>query len=490
MKPIAALTAAIVAFHLFFATGYGIFRDELYYLACAQHLAWGYVDHPPLVALIAWLVRHTIGTSPLALRFLPALAAGGMVYLTAAITRELGGQTGAQLLAGLVMALAPIELGMFSFFSMNAFDLVVWAALLFMLVRLLRTGEGRLWLPIGVLAGVGLENKVSVLFLIAALGIALVAARRWEQFKDRRLWLGLGAAALLFAPHVLWQVRHGWPTLEFIHQASATKNVPLSPLGFLAAQAELMNPLAAPLLLIGLAALFRRREYRVLGWLYPALLVLFLAGGNAKAYYLAPIYPLLAASGAVTLASWRPRWALPAYAGIIAVSGALFAPLARPLLSEDRYVAYAAALGFAPSTDERTAVGRLPQFFADMHGWRELAAAVAQVHATLSPDERAQACVFGQNYGQAGAIDLYGPAPALSGHNAYWMWGPGRCTGQVLIVIGGHAADHARFYGEVTPSGTFSCRDCMPYESQQTLWVLRRPRQSLTSIWPLLKHYR
>jgi hypothetical protein len=264
----------------------------------------------------------------------------------------------------------------------------------------------------------------------------------------------------------------------------------MSPWAFLASQVPMVNPLAVPLLLAGLGGLYFR--CRPLVWFYPALLVLFLAGGNPKPYYLVAVYPLLAASGAVVLESWR-RWSLPAYLAVIALSGAAFAPLARPVLSEDHYLAYAARLGQRPRTEERIAVGRLPQIFADMHGWPELAQAVARVHAALPAGERAQACVFAQNYGEAGAIDLYGPPlglpPALSGHNAYWMWGPGACTGQVMIVIGGRPAEHARTYAEVDAAGTVTCADCMPYESDLTIWVLRRPRQTMARLWPLVKHF-
>jgi uncharacterized protein (TIGR03382 family) len=380
---------------------------------------------------------------------------------------------------------------MFSFFSMNAFDLLLWAVLLLLVLRAL--DDQRFWIWVGLVAGVGLLNKVSVLFLLAALAVSLVAARRWEVLGRGRLWLGLAVAVILFAPHLVWQVRHGWPTLEFIRRATALKNAPMTPWAFLGAQVELVNPVAVPLMLVGLAALFRRRH--PLAWIYPALLLLFLGAGNAKPYYLGPIYPLLAAAGAVALegsSGWR-RWALPAYGALIAISGLAIMPLARPVLSEDRYLAYAAALGQHPRVEERAAVGRLPQNFADRHGWPELAQTVARVYQGLPAEQRAVACIFAQNYGEAGAVDLYGPAlglpPALSGHNAYWMWGPGPCSGQIMIVVGGRPAEHARAYAEVTSAGTFTCPDCMPYESDLTIWVLRRPRQSIATLWPLAKHF-
>ena len=208
----AALLVALGAtlLHLLTTGGYGIFRDELYYLACAQHLDWGYVDHPPLVAAVAWVVRNLLGTSLFALRLLPALAAGALVLLTAALTRQLGGGRFAQVLVALAVALGPIYLGLLSIFSMNALDLVIWAALLLVVVRILGRGAGgggRGWLLFGVLAGVGLQNKLSVLFLGFGVAVGLLLERRWRDLRGRHLWLGLAVAALLFAPHVAWQVR-------------------------------------------------------------------------------------------------------------------------------------------------------------------------------------------------------------------------------------------------------------------------------------------
>jgi hypothetical protein len=493
------LAAAASLLHLCATSVYGIFRDELYYLECGKHLDWGYVDHPPLVGLVAWLVRHTLGTSQFALRLLPALAAGGLVLLTAAITRQLGGGRFAQLLAGLAVALAPVYLALLSVFSMNAFDLLAWAGLLLVVVRLLRTEDRRLWLLFGALAGVGLQNKLSVLFLGFGVAIGLLLERRWRDLRSPQLWLGLGLAALLFAPHVVWQVAHGWPTAEFVREATENKNVALSPLDFFLTQVDTMNPVTMPLWLLGLGALFflpALRPFRLLGWAYLAALMIMMAN-NAKSYYLAPIYPALLAAGATALErlsqASRWRWTRPTSLALVALSGAALAPLARPLLPVETYVAYAAALGEKPVAEERKSLGRLPQFFADMQSWPQLAQQVAQVHQTLPPADRARACVFGRNYGQAGAIDLYGPGlglpPVISGHNSYWMWGPRGCSGEVLIILGGRRENHLRRYADVQPAATFDCQDCMPYEDNQTIWIARSPRQSLADLWPLIKHY-
>jgi hypothetical protein len=494
----AVVALAAVLLHLLTAGGYGIFRDELYYLACAEHLDWGYVDHPPLVALVAYVVQSVLGTSLFAVRLVPALAAGATIYLAAAIARQLGGGRFAQLLTAVAVALTPLYLGLLSIYSMNAIDLVVWSALLLVLVRILRTDDRRLWLLFGAIAGVGLQNKLSVLFLGFGVAAGLLAARQWRHLRDWRLWLGAAIAALLFAPHILWQAASDWPTAEFVRRATEHKNVAFAPHQFIAQQIMLINPVTLPLWLAGLGHLLLAddgRRFRAVGWAYLAVLVL-MTTQNAKPYYLGPIYPVLLAAGAVVVeraARGRMAWLRAASVAAVVVSGAIAAPLAKPLLPVETYVEYAAVIGVAPGSDERHRLGRLPQFFADMHGWQELAEAVARVHRTLPPEERARACVFAQNYGQAGAIDFFGPRlglpRAVSGHNSYWLWGPRGCDGSTVIIIGGDPADHRRVFADVTEAGRTHCRDCMPYESDLALWVAREPRLLLSAIWQRVKHF-
>ncbi|MDP2955238.1 MAG: hypothetical protein Q8N53_02350, partial [Longimicrobiales bacterium] len=188
----------------------------------------------------------------------------------------------------------------------------------------------------------------------------------------------------------------------------------------------------------------------------------------------------------------RPRLRVPALA-VLTLGGLAIAPLAKPLLPVESYVAYSRALGEEPGSSERHELGRLPQHFADMHGWRELAETVNRVYRELPPEDQARACVFGQNYGQAGAIDYFRPElalpPAISGHNSYFLWGPGPCTGEVLIVLDDDRATLEALFDEVRFGATFRCQDCMPYENGNDLWVARRPKVELTALWPRIKHY-
>jgi hypothetical protein len=276
--------------------------------------------------------------------------------------------------------------------------------------------------------------------------------------------------------------------------------VAFSPLQFLLAQPlETVGPIVWAIAMCGLGWLLvsrRAARVRALGWTYPVIFAVMVAAGGAKPYYLAPAYTVLLAAGGVALGSWTSRWPGTASALLIAViiiAGALAAPLAKPLLPVETYVRYAAALGQEPSTDERHELGRLPQFFADMHGWPELAAFVGRVYRSLPPEDRSRACIFGQNYGEAGAVAFFGARDglprAISGHNTYHLWGPGECTGAVMIVIGDDLESLAPLFRHVERAATFTCTDCMPYENNQPIWVARDLRLPILEIWPRLKHY-
>ncbi len=493
------LPVATIAFQVATYRQYGYFRDELYYLANGAHLDWGYVEHPPLIGLIAWLVRATLGDSLLAIRLLPAVAAGVTVWLAGATARELGGGRFAQALAALMTLAAPMYVGLFGVLSMNAFDVMFWAACWWILARLFRTGDGRLWLVFGASAGLGLQNKISILFLGFGVAAGVLLSRHRRMLLGPWIYAGGAIAGLIFLPHVLWQWTHGWPTLEFIANATRLKNVALSPAAFLAEQVFQAGPLTLPIWLAGLAYLLAARSaapFRALGWAYVAVLVVMLVT-NAKPYYLAPAYTVLFAAAGVACervqAGRMGTLLRVAVIVVVIVDGLVAAPLAKGVLSEGTFVRYQAALGLAPRTDERHELSRLPQFYADMHGWPELAAAVDRVYRALPEADRSRACIFAQNYGQAGAIDLFGGRlglpPAISAHNSYFLWGPRGCSGDVLIVVGDRRARLDELFRSVELAGTYTCQDCMPYENNKPIWVARDPRLPLASVWPAIKKF-
>ncbi|HJQ98187.1 MAG TPA: glycosyltransferase family 39 protein [Candidatus Polarisedimenticolaceae bacterium] len=483
----------LAAFAFFAATvhGYGVFRDELYYIACARHLDWGYVDHPPLVALIA----AVFGPSWVVLRVVSAAAFAATILLVGDTAKEMGGGTFARIAAQLLAATAPIYLSLFSIYSMNAIDVLVWAALARIMARLLTGGDPRWWVAFGAVAGIGLQNKVDVGLLGVSIVVGLLLARRFELFRTRWIWIGGALAAALFAPHVLWQITHGFPTREFVANAQRHKIAGLSALGFLGSQIVMAGPPGCVASLAGLGWLFGSRTYRALGWAVLAVLAM-LAFSVSKPYYFSPTYTILFPAGGVAVEAWtRRRFTAPLRAGaiVLILSVLIAAPLAKPLLSEDRYVRYAEALGVSARSDENHRMGRLPQFFADMHGWEEMARSVAHVVEELSPADRARACVYGQNYGEAAAIDYFRPSmglpPAISGHNSYWMWGTGACSGELIVIIGGDREDHLRSFASVEDGGAHVAKDAMPYENDLTIWIARGLKVPLKDAWVASKHY-
>ena len=495
-----AIALATLAFHLALSGRYGFFRDELYFLACGRHLAWGYVDQPPLIAAVARLSQALFGTFLPGIRLLPALAAAGLVLLTARMARHLGGGPWAAALAAVSAALAPLFLFEAHTLTMNAFEPLLWTALAFAVLRILEAreaGEGgspRLWLLAGGLAGAATMNKHSAVFWIAALASAALLDPRRAALRTRWLAAGAGLAALLVLPHAVWQVANGFPTWELLRNGQAAKNTPFRMAEFLGGQPILLGP-GFPVALAGLVASLRGRlapRARPLAVAF-LLVAALLAALGGKHYYLGPAYPPLLAVGAAALEAWLARpWRLAALAGLAAV-GLLTAPLTAPLLPPATFVRYAAALHLGVPATERQALGALPQHMADQFGWEEKVAAVERAWRGLPPAERARARIFADNYGEAAAVDVLGGPrglpPAASCHNAYWDWSRRGPFPDVWIVLGGRAEDHARSFEEVVRVERIAHDPwVMPYEDQLDVFVVRRPRVDLAARFQGCRH--
>ncbi len=479
------------------AAGDHYFRDEFYYLACSHRMAWGYVDQPPLSIALLWMVRHLAGDSLLVLRVTAALASAATVALTGSIARRFGASPFGETLAMIATAVAPTLLAVGSFYSMNVLDLLLWAVAVRVLIRVLDRPATAAWLVLGLVLGLGLENKISVLWLGAGIAAGLLLTSSRRLLLTPGPWLAAVLAALLFAPHVLWQIAHGWPTLEFIRNASRGKMQTNTPLGFLSAQVLDMNPFTLPIWLGGLLALLFTpwlARYRALGISFVAVAAILVANRTSRSEYLAPAYPLLfAAGGAAIERVLTSRPLRIAAACLVIAAGALSAPLALPILPVDAYVRYSRALGVAPATEEKKDLGRLPQFFADRQGWDRFVDQVAAAVDRLSPSERARAAIFVGNYGEAGAIELLGRSrglTAISGHNNYWLWGPAGRTGDVLLVVSRSRLAQEEKFASVELGGTVDCGDCMPYENGQSIFICRGLKAPLLpERWPSLKHY-
>ena len=496
---VSCFAAAACLVHFLWNGRYGYFRDELYYAACGQHLAWGYVDQAPLIAVIAQLSRNLFGDSLRALRFFPALSSGAKIILTGWIVRELGGRRYAQILAATAMLVCPIYLTMDNFLSMNAFEPLFWMLCVAIALRIVRTGNERLWLLFGLVAGIGILNKHSMLVFGMAFFLALVVTRQRALLRNRWIWLGALISFLIFLPNLSWEIRNHWPTVEILQNVDRIKNAHVTWIEFIAQQAFLVHPIAAPICLAGLWFFLLSRKggtLRFLGWTYCFLLAEFLIV-RGRIYYLAPIYPMLFAAGAIVIEGWIPdhagHWIKTAILAPLVVGGLIAAPLALPILPLDAAAAYAKFWDVDRVQVEREPSGKLPQMYADMMGWPQQAETVAGVFHSLSPDEQSRAAILAKNYGQAGAIDYFGSAHglphAISGHNNYFLWGPQQYTGDIIIAVGMPLETLKPMFGEIQLAATINYEYAIPEENNLPVYVCRKPKLTLQQAWPNLKFY-
>jgi len=496
-EPWLILGLASLAIHLLLNAGYGIFRDELYFIVCGGRPAWGYVDQPPLIPLLAAWSHALFGNFLVGFRLVPALALSATVALSAEFARAVGGGRFAQWLAGLCVLFSPQFLAIGLLFTTDTFQPLSWLACGWFLVRLAQTGNERWWIPFGVVVGLSLLSKYAIAFYVVALAIGLLATPQRRSLFRPWLYVGALIGAIVVLPNVLWQQAHGWPFLELGKAAVNGKNVALSPVAFFVQQLLLMGPLAAPVWIAGLWVSLRRPKhalYRAFPIAY-AILFIFFVISHGKAYYISPIYPTLLGIGAVAIESWLQSavWRRAALR-TVAVAGAIAAPMAIPVLSEKAFIAYSTMLGLAPSATaaEHQKLGLLPQHFADQHGWPEMAAQVAAVYNALPTADRAKAVFLGVDYGEAAAIDIFGTPlglpPAISGHNNYYLWGPQGHDGSVLIVLGPYWGELLPAYRRVELAGEIANPYAMPYETGP-IYVLRDPKVPFSLIWPRLRHF-
>jgi len=487
-----------VLVHVLTATRYGIFRDELYYLACSEHLDWGYVDQPPLIALLAWLVRHLLGDSLLGLRLLPALASGALVVITGKLVKEMGGGRFAQSLAATAVMFAPIYLILHHWLTMNAFEPLFWMGGAYCVVRAINSREERYWLWFGLLVGAGLENKYSMAFFTLGVLIGVIATGERRFLRSRWLWLGALAAGVLFLPNFVWLIGHHFPFLELMHNIRQThRDVVRGPISFVLDQAMIMGPWSLPIWVLGLAWLLvsaEGRRYRALGLTYLVLLVFFIVL-KGKNYYLAPAYPMLFAAGAIAFERWtrtRSKSSRPIYLALVIVGGVLFLPLTTPILPPEAFIRYQRALGIEPPKAENQDNGPLPQYFADEFGWEEMVTRVAAVYKSLPEQERSRTMIFANDYGSAGAVDFFGPKyglpKAVSNHQTYWYWGPRNYDGRTVIVLGSDGQSDRQHFQSVEVAAQVS----HPY-SRRDEWfpilLCRGLTFNLTESWPKMKRW-
>ncbi len=445
---------------------------------------------------IAKLVTSTIGTSLSAIRLIPALAGAATVFVAGRIAKEAGGRLFAQVLTAVAVIIGANYLFFGTLLTTNVFDQLFWAIALYLFVIILRRGEPKHWIWLGVVLGLGLLNKHTMVFLGAGLGAGLLFTSERERLMDRWPWIAAAVAGVIFLPNIVWEVHHGWPTLEFLQRADINRMPTLSPWLFFVGQAIGLHLLLVPVWLIGL---WRALTAKDAPWMRPigvayVLLFLYFMLTRAKHYYLAPLYPPVIAFGAVTIERWvrgrRFRWAPAVIITLLLVGGAVTAPLSLPVLEPAALIEYADRLQPGTRT-QAPGESAMPAAFQDMFGWEEMVAQVAAAYHALPHEDRAVAAVSANNYGQAAAIDFfgeeYGLPKAVSTHNAYWYWGPRDYTGEVFMTVGVRPQALSGAFESGEQVGTIVHPYVIWYETDQPIIVWRGMKLPLSDAWSQMR---
>ena len=495
---IVAAVVLVAALHITAAliTPYRVHRDEFLYLAMGEHLRFWGMDFPPALAVLSQVMRATVGVGVAALRLVPAVFSALLVVLAALSARELGGRRYAQGLAAFAVIASAAFLRTGTLFQPVVLDQLAWTLVLFALIRLARTGDARWWIAVGVAGGFGLLAKFSIGIIAVGLLFALLVLpdRRW--LATRWPYLAALLALAIGSPSVVGQIRTGWPAITYARELGAVQLVHVTAGSFFASQLRMLGP-SVFLALAGLWELLRRSLFRMVAVSCLGALAILLAL-HGKGYYLLPVYPVLFGAGA----AWVERVTdyLAHRSGMIAARalivvlifgyGAFALPFGLPVLAPEAMARYATLGPGGNVTTNTNQLLELPQDYADMLHWRERVEAVARVYDSLPPDDRARAVIAADNYGEAGAIDYYGPAlglpRAICACGSYWFFGPGELPGELLVTIGIDEGDLRQLYGSVQQAGRIVDRWAVPEEQDLRLYVAREPKTTLQQLWPRL----
>jgi len=489
--------------HLMFNNRYGYFRDEFDYIICGRHLAWGYVDQPPLLPVLSRIFLAIFGESLRSVRLLPALTSAALILLTGLIARELGGKRFAVILSAVTILIAPIYVSGGSLLTSNCdLEVLLWMGCVYFAILAIKRDQPRYWLWFGVIAGIGLQEKYSILVLGFAIVIGLLLTSQRHLLINRWMWLGGLAAFLIFLPNLIWNVENNWPFVQLMRNIKAEgRDVVLSPWEYFSQQALLTLPSSSFIWITGVIAFLlaqRFKPYRFLGWAYLVAFTVFVVL-NGKNYYLAPIYPVYFSAGSVMIDDGigriRQNWLKPALMSLSLVGGAIFAPVAMPILPVESFIPYMNRLPIkVPHTEHGHERVALPQHYADQFGWDEIVAKTAEAWQKIPPAERADCGIFAQDYGQAGAIDFLGPKYglplSLSGHQSWWLWGPRGYSGNCLIVLDDDRATLEQLFDHVEYLGN-SARNPYALENELSVYICHGSKfGSLKELWPRLKKWR
>jgi hypothetical protein len=479
--PLLGIAALKFAIHLATNGVYGFQRDEMYYIISGQHPALGYVDYPPVTPMLAWLNTSIFGTSPWTFRLFPALAGALVVFLAGMCAREMGAGRGIAILASLVTLMSPLLLGANWLFQTVTFDQLTWLIAIFLLLRILRTGDARLFILLGVDIGVGLETKLTILALCAGIVAAVLVSRDLRPFlRTRYPWIGVVIALALFAPNVAWQIANAFPSLTYVRNHSADIANSGGMVTFIADFILYTGPLILPLWIAGLLLLLRDQRLRPLGVLTAVAILVLLPEG--KAYYPAPTIPVVLAAGCMAVGRIASLTRRRRVTGLVVGAGFIQLVLLLPVI-----------LPVVPTSSlHRFNLDKLRQDFADTVGWPDVASQVAAVYNALPAPQRSTTSILTNNYGEAGAIDIYGGREhlpqAISAQLTFWYWKPANLDATTLVTVGFNPGDIAFFCGTVTRAGSVRMPDAVANQEAGTpILVCTHLRESINAAWPSLR---
>lgn len=500
--------AIIIYFALFklllhFSTSinYGLHRDEFLYIDMGKHLAWGYLEAPPTIAIIAKISGIIFGHSIFGYKFFPALGGAGLVIITGLMVRQLGGGRFAQIVAALCIIFSPAFLRINTFLMPVFMVQFYWTLGAFLIILLLKKGNPKIWLAIGVVIGLGFLNKYSMLFFgFGLLGGLLLTPNR-KMLLTRWPWLAAGIAFIIFLPNLMWQISNDWPFVEHMRILSKSQLVHVEPFNFIMDQFIFNGIISTPVWLIGFYFFLvakSGKKFRLIGWFYLSIFILLLIL-SGKSYYLMPAYPVLFAGGAFAIEKFintrQINWLKPVV--IVLLINLVTIPYGLPILpikTAQKYFGFLAeSMGLdGPLRWETGEIHSLPQDYADMQGWENQVETVAKVYQNLSKDEQAKCVIMGANYGEIGALNYYRgkyKLPRAIGVNgSNYIWGPGSLPGEILLTVGLSKESMNGWFDEIEVVATITHK--FARENNIPVLVCRNPEITLQEIWPRLKKYR
>ena len=486
---LAGLALFTLFVHLPVLTRYGYHHDELYFIACGRHLSVGYVDHAPLVPWIAWLSTTLFGESLFALRILATLSTAMTVFMVGLLVKRLGGGRFAQVVAGIGMIIAPVFLRTGNMLCLPAFEPLFWVLASYMVVRIIQENNPRLWLWVGIIVGAGMLNKHSMLFFGFGLVVGMLLTPMRKHFKSPWLYASGGVVLLMTLPNLIWQIIHGWPTLNFILNLKAGVMSGISALQFLAGQLLYLHPFNVVLWISGLVYfLFSKtgKSYRILGWIWVSVFILLLVT-KSKIYYMAPAYAAIIAGGGMAVEKWAlkkgKKWLKPAFISFLLIGGILLGPISVPYMDIDTTENYINAITFGQFKN----IYELTADLRGMFGWEKRVKTVADVFNSLSPAEQKQTVIWAFGYGNAGAIDWYGKKyglpNAVSLSMTYWLWGIPEGKGDIVIGMGIRKENIEHIFEQVETAAEVKLEHVNPWQTPFSVVVCRSPKSLLPEIW-------